>query len=99
MKNKFIQTFYALILPISFILILVLLNTVPLTNISKYGSRGILVTIISLVITFIALKIDKKTFKEIGFYCNRNTTMKFLIEFYFRTSKNHINASYCYQFL
>lgn len=81
MKNKFIKTFHTLLLPISFILILVLLNTVPLTNINKYGSGAIFITIIAFMITFIALKIDQKTFKEIGFYLDRKTPIRFSIGF------------------
>ena len=81
MKNKIIQTASALLLPISFILILFLLNTVPVTNISKYDSGGIIVTIIAFIITFIAIKIDKKTFKEIGFYLDRKTPIRFSIGF------------------
>lgn len=81
MKNKFIQTLSALILPISFILILVLLNTIPLTNINKYGTGSIIITIIAIIITFIALKIDQKTFRQIDFYLDRKTPIRFSIGF------------------
>ncbi|MDG1529027.1 MAG: CPBP family intramembrane metalloprotease [Polaribacter sp.] len=81
MKNKFIQTLSALLLPISFILILFLLITIPLQKISKYGSGGVIITIIALIITFIALKTDRKTFKEIGFYLDRKTPIRFSIGF------------------
>ncbi len=82
MKDKFIQALTALILPISFIGILFVLNTVPIASISKYGLGGIIVTGIALLITYFALKKDKKTFKDIGFCLERKTPARFTVGFF-----------------
>ncbi len=81
MKTKFIQAFAALILPISFIGILFILNTIQIIPLSKYGLGGLMLTCIALLITFIALKKDKKTFKDIGFLLERKTPIRFTIGF------------------
>tara|TARA_R110001632_G_scaffold83349_3_gene184556 strand:+ start:7331 stop:8152 length:822 start_codon:yes stop_codon:yes gene_type:complete len=81
MKNKLIQALAAIVLPISFILILFVLTTTNIIPISKYGLGGTIVTGIALFITFIALKIDKKTFKDIGFFLERKTSIRFTIGF------------------
>ncbi len=78
MKTRFIQACYALILPIIFIAILILLNAVPLNALNKYSFGGVLITIIALLITFVAVKKDGKTFKEIGFSIDKNTPVRFV---------------------
>ncbi len=79
MKTQFRQTLAAIVIPVSFIGILFLLNTMPL---SKYGFGGIIVTFIAILITYIALKKDKRTFKDIGFQWERKTPIRFTIGFF-----------------
>lgn len=81
MKNKFIQTLSALILPISFIVILFFLNVVSFISLNKYELGGIVVTGIALFLTYLALKKDKTTFKKIGFRWERKTPILFTIGF------------------
>ncbi len=81
MKTKFIQVLVALILPISFIIILVGLNAIPMPPISKYGLGGILLTAIAFLLTYLVIKKEKKTFKDIGFYLERKTPVRFTIGF------------------
>ena len=83
MKIKFIQVLAALILPISFIIILMCLNTMPLVPISMgtYDLGSILMTGIALLITYFAIKKDKKTFKDIGFNYEIKTPVRFIIGF------------------
>ncbi|MBL4905531.1 MAG: CPBP family intramembrane metalloprotease [Flavobacteriaceae bacterium] len=50
--------------------------------ISKYGLGGIIMTCIAILITFIAIKKDKKTFKDIGFQLERKTPVRFTIGFF-----------------
>lgn len=77
MKNKIIQILSALILPLIFIGILIILNGFPMMSISKYGLGGILLTIVALLITYAAIKKDKKTFSDIGFRWVRKTPIRF----------------------
>jgi membrane protease YdiL (CAAX protease family) len=81
MKTTFIRALSALILPLSFIGILFILNTMSALTLNKYELGGILVTIIALFITYLALKKDKKTFKEIGFQWERKTPLRFSVGF------------------
>ena len=81
MKNKFIQTLSALILPISFIVILTILNAFPMPLLSIYGFGAILVTGIAIFITYLTLKKDKKSFKDIGLHLERKTPKRFIIGF------------------
>ena len=81
MKTKFIQILAALILPISFIIILILLNAFPLVSISKYGLGGILMTGIALLLTYAAVKRDNTSFKKIGFQLERKTPFRFITGF------------------
>ncbi|RKE90883.1 CPBP family intramembrane glutamic endopeptidase [Ichthyenterobacterium magnum] len=81
MKTKFMQILAALILPISFIIILIILNAVPITSISKYGLGGLLMTVIALLLTYITVIRDKTTFKKIGFQLDRKTPSRFIIGF------------------
>jgi membrane protease YdiL (CAAX protease family) len=83
MKTKFIQICYALILPIAFILILILLNIAPLPLMSKYSFGGIVVTVIALLLTYLAVKKNGKTFRDIGFYIDKKTPTRFLFGFLF----------------
>jgi membrane protease YdiL (CAAX protease family) len=81
MKNKFIQVLAALVSPISFILILFVITTTNIIPISRYGLGGTIVTTIALFITFVALKIERKTFKYIGLQFERKTPLRFTIGF------------------
>ncbi len=75
MKLK--QALCALIIPISFILILFILQSFPLPALDKYAFGGIFVTCIALFISFIALKIDKKRFKDMGLFFQKKTPSRF----------------------
>lgn len=81
MKNKFIKALSALILPIGFIGVLFILNTLPLVPISQYGLGSILITGLALLMTYWALKKDTKTFKDIGFHWERKTPLRFTVGF------------------
>jgi membrane protease YdiL (CAAX protease family) len=83
MKTKVIQVLAALILPISFILILISINTLPLNSIAlgTYDLGSILMTIIALIITYVASKKDEKSFKDIGLKFERKTPIRFVIGF------------------
>ena len=82
MKTKFIQILSALMLPISFVLILIGLNIIPVFSISKYGLGGILITGVALLLTYVAIKRDKTTFKKVGFYLERKTPVRFFVGFF-----------------
>ncbi len=82
MKTKFIQILSALILPTSFIVILIGLNAIPLVSVSKYGLGGILITGVALLLTYVAVKRDKTSFRKIGFYLERKTPVRFVIGFF-----------------
>lgn len=82
MKTKFIQTFAALVLPVSFIGVLFILNTMSILTLGKYGLGGIVITLVAILITFLALKKDKKTFRDIGFQWERKTPIRFTIGFF-----------------
>ncbi|WP_111685429.1 CPBP family intramembrane glutamic endopeptidase [Winogradskyella tangerina] len=81
MKTKFIKLSSALLLPISFILILILLSVLPFSSVSKYGFGGVLITVIALIVSFFALRIDGKSLKEGGFSMNARTPLKFAYGF------------------
>ncbi|MGB1307931.1 MAG: lysostaphin resistance A-like protein [Oceanihabitans sp.] len=81
MKSKIIQALGVLLLPISFIAVLIVLNIVPFVPLSKYGSGGILLTIIALGLTFVFAKRDGKTFNEIGFSLQKITPIWFATGF------------------
>jgi len=76
MKFKFIQLCSALILPITFIIILILLNTVPLPALNKYGFGGILIAAIALILTYFFVNKDGYTFKDISFYFEKKTPLR-----------------------
>lgn len=82
MKNKFIQTLSALILPISFIIILIILNAFPMPVLSIYGFGAIFVTSIAILITYLFLKKDKKSFKDIGLRLEMKTPKRFILGFF-----------------
>jgi len=82
MKSKFIQTLYALILPISFIVVLFILTTFSLLTLDKYGLGGIVVTFFAITITYVALKIDNKSFRDINFCWESKTPIRFLTGFF-----------------
>ncbi|MEM5565220.1 CPBP family intramembrane glutamic endopeptidase [Psychroserpens sp. AS72] len=50
-------------------------------SISKYGLGGILLTCIAFLITYIAVKKDKKTFNDSGFRWERKTPVRFTVGF------------------
>lgn len=81
MKTKFIQTLYALLLPLSFIGILIILNSIPMIPLGRYEFGGIVLSGVSILLTFLALKKDKKTFKDIGFQWEKKTPIRFIIGF------------------
>lgn len=83
MKTKFIQVLAALILPIVFILILMSLNALPLNSMAMgtYNLGSILMTGIALLMTYLAIRKDKKTFKDIGLQYERKTPIRFIIGF------------------
>ncbi|TMM57962.1 CPBP family intramembrane metalloprotease [Maribacter algarum] len=81
MKNQFIQTTSALILPISFMGILFLLSAVSIGLPDKYELGGVMVTGIALFMTFLVLRKDKKTFKDIGYFWERKTPIRFAYGF------------------
>jgi membrane protease YdiL (CAAX protease family) len=53
--------------------------------VSKYEFGGVIVTCIALLLTFVFLKKDKKTFKDIGFQWERKTPIRFSIGFFIGT--------------
>lgn len=81
MKNNLIQTLRALILPIIFIGIIIILNLLPI-QFNKYESGGVIATSIAFFITYLALKKDKKRFKDIGFQWERKTPVRFMVGFF-----------------
>lgn len=81
MKIKFSQITYALILPISFIIILILLSTIPLRYFNVYDIGGIVITCLALVLTKIIVKKQGSTFRNIGFYWENKTPTRFGIGF------------------
>lgn len=81
MKTQFIKASYALLVPIIFIGILAVLSVFPLNTVSKYGIGGILVTAIALALTYVAVKLNKTTFKANNFYLDKITPFRFLSGF------------------
>lgn len=81
MKTNFILLVRALLLPFSFIILLIILNSLPLIPISTYGLGSIVMTLAALLLTYIALKKDKKRFKDIGLTFERKTPIRFTVGF------------------
>ena len=81
MKTQFIKASYAFLVPVIFIGILAVLSVFPLNAVSKYGVGGILVTVIALALTYVAVKLNKTTFKAINFYLDNRTPFRFLSGF------------------
>ena len=81
MKTSFIKASYALLVPLIFIGILAFLTVIPLNAVSKYGIGGILVTVVALALTYIAVRINKTTFKAINFYIDKGTPLRFFCGF------------------
>ncbi len=82
MKTKFMQILSALMLPISFIMILMILNALPFIPLSRYGFGGVLLTAVALSLTYIATKKDKTTFKKIDFSLEPKTPIRFAFGFF-----------------
>ncbi|MHA7843259.1 MAG: CPBP family intramembrane glutamic endopeptidase [Winogradskyella sp.] len=74
---KFSQTFYALVLPISFIVTLVLLSTIPLPFFNVYDIGGIVITSIALILSYVIVKKQDNTFRDIGLYYENKTPLRF----------------------
>ncbi|WP_369999587.1 lysostaphin resistance A-like protein [Winogradskyella sp.] len=77
MKIKFSQTLYALFLPISFMVILMLLSAIPLPFFNVYDIGGIVITLLALILTYVIIKKQGKTFKDIGLYWESKTPIRF----------------------
>ena len=82
MKNNFIQLFRALLLPFSFIIILIILNALPFIPLTTYGLGGIVMTIVALLLTYLTLKKDEKKFKDIGLKFENKTPIRFTFGFF-----------------
>ncbi len=81
MKTQFIKASYALLVPVIFIGILAALTVMPFNALSKYGAGSILVTVIALIVTYIAVRLNKTTFKAVNFYLDKRTTLQFFSGF------------------
>lgn len=77
MNHTFVKILSALLLPISFIVVLMLSNFIPLTPIDKYGLGSIIITGIALIMTYLVLKKNKTTFRTIGLRWEKKTPLRF----------------------
>lgn len=82
MKTKFVEILAALFLPMSFMGVLFVLNAFPIPPLDKYGLGGVLVLFIALLITYFALKNDKKNFGDIGIQWEKKTLIRFVLGFF-----------------
>ncbi|WP_179022413.1 CPBP family intramembrane glutamic endopeptidase [Winogradskyella forsetii] len=81
MKAKLIKVLTALILPFTFIGLLMLLSTLPLRFFNVYDIGGIVITLVALGLTFIFLTKKGKSFKDVGLYLEGKTPIRFSLGF------------------